>query len=211
MRAPDRRESVIRAAVHEFGTHGYAGTTTESIAVKVGVSQPYLFRLFGSKKAMFMAVVQHGFERCRAAFEARAEAAGAGTPDEILAAMGGTDAESPVDADLLRLQLQAFAACDDPEIRAFVRREWTGLYEAVAHRSGADHTALREWFAQGMLLSVAAAIGDLAPGISVNRHSRLGPAGAWRVSASHAASHGGRTRSDGVEPVDGPPRVGPTQ
>ena len=73
---------------------------------------------------------------------------------------------SQVDADLLRLQLQAFAACDDSEIRAVVHREWTELYEAVARRSGADHEVLRAWFAQGMPLSVAAAIGDLTPGIT---------------------------------------------
>ena len=185
MRAPDRREAVIRAAVREFGTHGYAGTTAESIAEQVGVSQPYLFRLFGTKKSMFMAVVQYGFERCRAAFEASAEAAEARTPDEILEAMGRTDADVLVDGDLLRLQLQAFAACDDPEIRAVVRREWTKLYEAVARWSGADHAALRAWFAEGMLLSVAAAVGDLTPGITVNRPARLGPALDRRDLASH--------------------------
>ena len=166
MRAPDRREAVIRAAVREFGTHGYAGTTAESIAEQVGVSQPYLFRLFGTKRSMFLAVVQYGFECCRATFEARADAAKAGTPDEILAAMAGTDADVLVDGDLLRLQLQAYAACDDPEIRAVVRREWTELYEAVARRSGADRVELRAWFAEGMLLSVAAVIGHLAPGIT---------------------------------------------
>ena len=166
MRAPDRREVAIRAGVREFGTHGYAGTTTQSIAEQVGVSQPYLFRLFGTKKSMFMAVVQYGFERCRAAFEASAKAAGARTPDEILEAMGRTYADMDVDGDLLRLQLQAYAACDDPEIRAVVRQEWTKLYEAVARWSGADDAALRAWFAEGMLLSVASAVGDLTPGVT---------------------------------------------
>ena len=165
MRAADRREAVILAGVREFGTRGYAGTTTQSIAEQVGVSQPYLFRLFGTKKSMFMAVVRDGFERCRAAFEASAKAAGAGTPEEILEAIGRT-ADLLVDGDLLRLQLQAYAACDDPEIRAVVHHEWTQLYQAVARWSGADDAALRAWFAEGMLLSVAAAVGDLTPGVT---------------------------------------------
>jgi AcrR family transcriptional regulator len=166
MRAPDRREAVIRAGVREFGTRGYAGTTAQSIAAEVGVSQPYLFRLFGTKKSMFMAVVQYGFERCRAALEASAEAAGARTPDEILEAMGRTYADLLDERDLLRLQLQAYAACDDPEIRAVVRQEWTKLYEAVARWSGADDAPLRAWFAEGMLLNVVAAVGDLTRGIT---------------------------------------------
>jgi AcrR family transcriptional regulator len=155
MRAPDRREVVIRAGVREFGTRGYAGTTAESIAAQVGVSQPYLFRVFGTKKSMFIAVVQDG-----------AKSAGARTPDEILEAMGRTYADLLVDGDLQRLQLQAYAARDDPEIRAVVRQEWTKLYEAVARWSGADDAALRAWFAEGMLLNVAAAVGDLTPGIT---------------------------------------------
>ena len=152
--------------MREFGRRGYAGTTAQSIAAQVGVSQPYLFRLFGTKKSMFMAVVQYGFERCRAGFEASAKAAAARTPDAILETMGLTYADLLVDGDLLRLQLQAYAACDDPDIRAVVRQEWTKLYEAVARWSGADDAALRAWFAEGMLLNVAAAVGDLTPGIT---------------------------------------------
>jgi AcrR family transcriptional regulator len=164
MRAADRREVVIRAGVREFGTHGYAGTTTQSIAAQVGVSQPYLFRLFGTKKSMFISVVRYGFERCRAAFGASATAAGARTPDEILEAMGRTYADLLVDGDLPRLLFQAYAACDDPDIRAVVRQESTTLREAVARWSGADDTTLRAWFAEGMLLNVDAAVGDLTPG-----------------------------------------------
>ena len=97
MLAPDRREAVIRVGVREFGIHGYAGTTAETIAEQVGVSQPYLFRLFGTKKSMFLAVVRYGFERCRAAFEASADAADGAegrTPDAILEAMGQIHSDS---------------------------------------------------------------------------------------------------------------------
>jgi hypothetical protein len=80
--------------------------------------------------------------------------------------MARTNAGVLGDGDLLRLQLQAFAACDDPEIRAVVRREWTTLYQTVARWSGADHDVLGAWFAEGMLLSVAATVGDLTPGVT---------------------------------------------
>ena len=58
MSAAERRESVIRAAMSEFARGGYSGTSTEVIANRVGVSQPYLFRLFPGKKAIFLAAVE---------------------------------------------------------------------------------------------------------------------------------------------------------
>ena len=177
MHAADRREAVILAGVREFGARGYEGATAQSIAALVGVSQPYLFRLFGTKKSMFMAVVQHGFERCQSALEASGKATAGRTPDQVLDAMGRTCADLLVDGDLLRLQLQAYAACDDPEIQAVVRRELTQLFEAVRRWSGADDAALRAWFAEGMLLTAAAAVGDLTADMTPALPSRATQAG----------------------------------
>ena len=43
--AAERRDEVLRAAVDAFAIHGLHGTSTEVIAARAGVSQPYLFRL----------------------------------------------------------------------------------------------------------------------------------------------------------------------
>jgi AcrR family transcriptional regulator len=69
MSAAERREAVLRAARIEFGAGGYAGTGTESIARRAGVSQPYLFRLFPSKKALFLATVDRCFDDLGELFE----------------------------------------------------------------------------------------------------------------------------------------------
>jgi AcrR family transcriptional regulator len=163
LHADERRESAIRAAVTEFGARGFAGTSTRSIAERVGVSEPYLFKLFGTKKNLFLAAVRACFERCRSAFEASAGQASARSlhPADLFTAMGRTYVDLLADRDLLRLQLQAYAACDDPEIRDVVRHEWIRLYEAVARASGGDEREISAWFAEGMLLIVAASIGDL--------------------------------------------------
>src|SRR5260370_734881 len=55
--AAARRESILAAAVVEFAEQGLHGTATEAIARRAGVSQPYVFRLFGTKKALFLAAV----------------------------------------------------------------------------------------------------------------------------------------------------------
>mgnify|MGYP006170551165 CR=1 FL=1 len=73
MSAEERRESVIRAAMSEFARGGYHGTSTEAIAKRVGVSQPYLFRLFPGKKAIFLAASARCLEDTRKVFEKASE------------------------------------------------------------------------------------------------------------------------------------------
>lgn len=158
--ADERRDAIIAAATHEFASGGYVGTSTESIARAVGVSQPYLFQLFGTKRELFLAVVHRCFERTRLVFH---EAAHRGPLDDqecpILELMGHAYMELLSDRDLLRVQLQAYAACGDEDVRQVVRDEFTDLYIAVKRDSGASNEAIHAFFAEGMLLNVAAAIG----------------------------------------------------
>src|SRR2546430_16105944 len=60
--AAERRHALIEAAVHEFAHGGLHGTPVDRIARRVGVAQPYVFSLFGSKKELFLAAVARGFE-----------------------------------------------------------------------------------------------------------------------------------------------------
>ena len=73
-----------------FADNGLAGTSTEDIARLAGVSQPYVFRLFGSKQQLFLAAVGRGFERVRLAFveAARHPIEVGGGYDPVLAAIG---------------------------------------------------------------------------------------------------------------------------
>ena len=177
--ADERRTDVIAAASREFAARGYAGTSTQAIAERAGVSQPYLFQLFGTKKDLFIAAVQACFARTRSTFDAagKAAAAAGGDPSAVLEAMGCSYHDLLRDRDMLRLQLHAYAACDDPDIRTVVRGEWTVLHEAVARVSGADTAAIHAWFAEGMLLNVAASIGGLDDAADLKLD--LGGAFAW--------------------------------
>src|SRR5437763_1755784 len=85
MSAEERRETVLEAAVTEFAAGGLAGTSTEDVARRAGISQPYLFRLFPSKKALFLALAERCFQRVEQAFTA---ALADQTGDEALDAMG---------------------------------------------------------------------------------------------------------------------------
>ena len=161
--ADERREEVIAAAAVEFAAGGFAGTATEVIARRAGVSQPYVFQLFRTKKDLFLATVRDSFVRITLLLEESAKAAraaGLGT-DQVLEAMGGAYVDMlAANRDQLRLQLHAYAACSDPEIQSAVRAQYLELWHTVARVSGADSDALFPWFASGMLINVIAGIGD---------------------------------------------------
>ncbi len=161
--ADERRAEVIAAATVEFAAGGYAGTSTAAIARRAGVSQPYLFQLFRTKKELFLATVRESFARITLRFEASAKVAHAAGLDaeQILDAMGHAYIDMLVaDRDQLRLQLHAYAACADPEVQGAVRAQYLELWQTVGRVSGADPDALYPWFASGMLINVIASIGD---------------------------------------------------
>ncbi len=155
----ERRREIIEAATLEFAIGGLHGTPVDAIAKQVGVSQPYLFQLFGTKKALFIAAVQRTFERTVAAFRTAAADAGedAGQAD-VLMAMGAAYQQMLADRSLLLMQMQAYAACADEEIRDVVRDEMLRLVNFVQSASGAPEPAIREWLAYGMLMNVVAAM-----------------------------------------------------
>jgi AcrR family transcriptional regulator len=153
--AEERRIEITAAAAIEFARGGLEGTTTDRIAARAGVSQPYVVRLFGTKKALFLAVANRAFERIAEAF--RASAVG-DTPEDRLDHMGAAYIALLRDRDELALQLQLYAAAHDPEIRACVATRFAQLHELCGELSGADPEKLRSFIATGMLCNVAAAL-----------------------------------------------------
>lgn len=155
MTADERREMVLEAALPEFAVSGLAGTSSEDVARRAGISQPYLFRLFPTKKALFVALVERCFRRVGDAFTA---AAGDADGEQALQAMGEAYHKLLDDRTLLLLQMQAYAACDDPEIRAATRTGYKKLWMLVERLTGLPFERVVEFFAMGMLMNVAAAM-----------------------------------------------------
>ncbi|MFJ4472034.1 TetR/AcrR family transcriptional regulator [Streptomyces sp. NPDC089424] len=163
MSAEERRESVVRAAIAEFAQNGYHGTSTEAIARRVGVSQPYLFRLFPGKKAMFLAAAERCLEDMRRFFE---EAAGRLKGEEALHAMAEAYTRLIVEQpERLQMQLQihlavaAAEASGDHEFGEMVRRGWMELWDTVHLPLGGDVSETTTFMAYGMLVNTLAAMG----------------------------------------------------
>lgn len=52
-----RRETILAAAKGCFAQHGFAGTTTKSVATAAGISEGLLFKHFASKSALYAAIL----------------------------------------------------------------------------------------------------------------------------------------------------------
>jgi len=175
--AAERREEILAAAFDEFAEHGLHGTSTDVIARKAGVSQPYVFRLFGSKKELYLESVR----RClRETLELFREASAGKTGEEALDAIGTAYVGLLEDRRRLRAQMQAYADCDDAEVREIVRAGYGELVELVEQVSGLEPERIRNFFAFGMLLNVFASMNLLqepAPWAEQLLEACLGPAG----------------------------------
>ena len=126
-------------------------------ATRAGISQPYLFRLFGSKKELFLAANDACFQR---ALEAFREAASGKSGEDALDAIGSAYAALiETDRAMLQGQMQAYsAAVEDADVRASTARGFGRLVDYVEAVSGADKHTLAMFFAKGMLMNVLAAM-----------------------------------------------------
>ena len=112
--ADERREAVLEAASAEFSRKGLYGASTDAIAKAAGISQPYLFRLFGTKKELYLATTRLKMEETYQAFE-RASRGKSG--QDALHAMGEAYTGLIEDRERLLLMLQCFAGCEDMRAR----------------------------------------------------------------------------------------------
>src|ERR1700722_17358116 len=151
-----RRASVLDAAIVEFARSGYAGPSPETIAARAGISQPYLFRLFGTKKDLFVAT--YDLVGLRIIEELTAASEGL-EGEEAKMAMGDRYLELIEDPEMLQVQLHGFAAAPaDPDIARSCRRTFEVLAGVVFERTGLSDDELRQFFAMGMLINVMSAI-----------------------------------------------------
>jgi AcrR family transcriptional regulator len=148
----ERREDILDAAIAEFAAKGLHGASTDEIARLAGISQPYVFRLFGTKKELYLAVIARCFRQTLEIFQRVAEGK---RGDEALHAIGTAYGELlESDRIYLRAQMQAYAACEDPEICAVVRAGFGDLVTYVERVSGVGPEELAAFFAGGMLRNV---------------------------------------------------------
>lgn len=153
-----RRQAVVEAAIACFARKGFYGTTTHEIAERAGISQPYVYRLFEDKQALFAQAVTHVGDLLTSALSVKV-AVGDDTGTTASAALQAAYGSLIEDRDVLRFLMHANCAVDEPVIREAVLECYARQVELVTELLGGDERAVRAWFASGMLDNVVVALG----------------------------------------------------
>lgn len=130
--AEERRASIVAAATEVFSEAGYQRGTMGEVARRVGVSEPVIFQNFGSKAAVFLAVLEEATKRMSAAIQDRAAAVGS---------VGAWLAEFLAPQHLSRahardrhavLFADAMSVTTEPEVREAIRQAHRTLARTIA-------------------------------------------------------------------------------
>ena len=155
-----RARDVVAAARSEFAAHGYAGATTDAIARRAGVSQPYVVRLFGSKERLFLRCArdtqQQIIDNLR---ETGAAANGRTAPEDLGHGFMTLLAKDPVSVKLMH-QINSLGR--HPELGAYAREWFAEVYDVVRNECGLDTEAALGFMSRGMLISTLVSL-DLQP------------------------------------------------
>lgn len=148
MKAEDRRELIVEAAMAVFGDYGYVGTTTDQVARAAGVSQPYVVRMFGTKEKLFVAVLHRALDTLLLNFRA-ALAEQNDQPAQYR--MGLAYVGLLVHHGLLPSLMHAFVLGSDPVIGAVARRGFLEVYGFLRDEAKFTPEQCQQFLASGML------------------------------------------------------------
>jgi AcrR family transcriptional regulator len=162
MNADDRRAQVLDAATRAFARTGYAGTSTDVVAREAGVSQPYVVRMFGTKRSLFLAAFARSTDRIKEAFSRVIDADASGRafdPEDEgdWARLGAAYTELLADRDFLLVMMHGFAAGDDDAIGTQARTCMGAIYDLL-RQTGCTAEQATGFIAHGMLLNVMLAM-----------------------------------------------------
>ena len=150
MGSTQRRELVLEAATVVFGEYGYAGTTTDRVAVAAGVSQPYVVRIFGTKEKLFLEVLRRSLDKMIVAFRAAIA-----EPSEFPVGrrMGIAYVDLLKDRGLLLSLMHGFVLGADPVVGPTARAGFLEMYQLLKDEAGMSPTEANDFLAHGMMLN----------------------------------------------------------
>lgn len=152
MKSEERRELILAAAAVVFGERGYVGATTDAVAKAAGVSQPYVVRMFGTKSALFQAVLERSLDRLITQFREEIQQYDASKGD-LHMCIGKRYVELLADRGLLLSLMQAFLLGADPEIGPTAREGFLKVYRLLRDEGGFSPEDATKFLEGGMLIN----------------------------------------------------------
>lgn len=142
----------------EFSQGGLDGTSTDAIAKRAGISQPYLFRLYPTKRALFLAAIERTFAEVGQVFRDAADGLSGVEAKQAMGAAYTTLLHE--DRTFLGMQLQAYAACcGDAQVRSTTRHQLARLWDGIVAEGNMTEQLAQAFVAHGMLCNLTAALG----------------------------------------------------
>ena len=138
-RSAEKREELLPILAEAFAGAGYSKATTAELARRCGVQETVLYRLWPDKKAMFLASIDHVFDRSMAIWTQLLEASAGKT----------TGAERILDHEavhhgefgLYRVLFTGLDEIEDDEVREHLRRTYRRFHHFVRDRIAEHRTA----------------------------------------------------------------------
>ena len=132
MPAEERRAQILAKAKTVFAEMGYRGASTEELARASGITEPILYRHFGSKKQLYLAVLSlltnQFMERFRNMVETRARD---DLADSLANLMLDYRNAAMQDHDGIHLLLNALLEMDDPDVAEITNRDNREIYAFI--------------------------------------------------------------------------------
>lgn len=166
--AAERRRAILETACGLFTERGYLGATTAEIARTAGISEPILYRHFGSKRALYFACLEEAWAQLRALGESALES------KDSWPAIADAYMKARERVRLVDLWLQALPeASSDPQLRRFLKKQLREVHDffAEAIREGQRRGAIHEgrdpeaeawiFLAGGLLVTIDNRLGGL--------------------------------------------------
>ena len=138
--AQDRRQAVLDTACRIFFKKSYRGATTAEIAREAGITEPILYRHFGSKRDLYLACLDEAWRQFREFADEALET----NPVGCLGAIADAYVAKRAKLRLVDLWIQALTeASEDPAIAKALRRQIREVHDFFAdviRRGQADGT-----------------------------------------------------------------------
>lgn len=133
MKADDRREQLLEAAIQCFAEYGYKGATTAMLAKAAHVSEPVLYQHFKNKQELFvMLIEQVGREVMRSWRHAIAPLKSPMDQLRVLFRLNPATTD-PRTRQLYRVIFMAQAEINDPRIQAALREHYEQYAVFLTH------------------------------------------------------------------------------
>lgn len=156
--ADERRKQLLNAALQVFAVNGYHGSSTATVAKETGISHSYVFKLYPTKEAMFVAVVDLCFSRILERFQ-EATVGVSGTSAERLQKIGLSYADILRDRNLMLIQLHAYSASNIPDVREAVKAGIQRIVEYIQQETNVSDDEIQQFIGQGLIATVSVALG----------------------------------------------------